>query len=256
MIGLSQNDLSGYKAEKENRFVLEDGSNKDFVYVIHFGKDENVETEIVAGNNCTLNMHVFCEGTVSHNINVKIGENSSVKISFAVLCGKSVKTNLEVDFNGENSEFDCPVILMPFQDEKIEFQSVINHNVSRCKSNQIVRAVVDKNGVSDFYGLVKVAPNAQKTESGQVNNNILLSENARALSKPQLEINADDVKCSHGSTTGMLDKNAIFYMRSRGISEKEAQNLMLQAFINEVTDSLNNPKYEQFLKEKIAVKLS
>jgi Fe-S cluster assembly protein SufD len=257
-ISLTKHDVS-----RKNYLHLASNSHSDFVYVVLYDNNnvvaQNIDTEIAVDDNSTLDMHIFCGATENadtrHNINIKIGKNSEVKLSVAVLAGKSVDTKINVDFNGENSSLSLPIILMPSQDEKFDFKTVVNHNVGHCISNQVVRAVVDKNGVSDFYGLVKVLPNAQKTETNQVNNNILLSDDARALSKPQLEIYADDVKCSHGSTTGMLDKDALFYMQSRGISEKTAQKLLLEAFINEITDSLDAEDYKNYLREQIAIKL-
>jgi Fe-S cluster assembly protein SufD len=100
-----------------------------------------------------------------------------------------------------------------------------------------------------------VAQDAQKTQSDQVNNNILLSETAKIESKPQLEIYADDVKCSHGSTTGMLDSEAIFYMRSRGISEKAAQGLLIQAFTQEIVNEIDAENYGEVLNSLITQKL-
>ena len=232
-------------------------------YIILFGNDDeivqNIDTEIVIGNNSKLSFYVCCAGTsastVNHKISFKIGSDTTVMFSNAAIAGKSVATYLTVDFLGLNSAFESPAILMPWQDESFKFESVINHNVPRCTSQQTVRTVVDGNGVSDFYGLIKVAQNSQKSETEQVNNNILLSADAHAFSKPQLEIYADDVKCSHGSTTGMLDKEALFYMRSRGISETTAQNLLIEAFIQEIVDKVAPADYKAYLEELIALKL-
>ncbi len=258
-------NLTTHNVSRNNSLHLANNSHSQFAYIMLYGDDnnvinQNVDTEIVVGDDSSLELNVFCAGTenadTTHNVNVKIGKNSDVKMSFAVLAGKSFKTKINVDFNGENSSLSLPVILMPSKDESFDFQTIVNHNVGCCNSKQIVRSVVADNGVSDFYGLVKVAQNAQKTETEQVNNNILLSDESRALSKPQLEIYADDVKCSHGSTTGMLDKEALFYMRSRGISEKTAQNLLLDAFVGEIADSIEAEDYRNYLKGQIAVKLS
>ncbi|MBR4440768.1 MAG: SufD family Fe-S cluster assembly protein [Bacteroidales bacterium] len=255
--------LTAQSISRKNSLILGDNSDSEFIYIILFGNDDDItqdiDTKIVIGNNSKLSLYVFCAGTsgsaVNHNISFKIGSDTNVMFSNAVITGKSINTNLNVDINGENSTFDSPAILMPWQGESFGFKSVINHNVPRSTSRQIVRAVVDGNGVSDFYGLIKVAQDSQKTETFQVNNNILLSENAHALSKPQLEIYADDVKCSHGSTTGMLDKEALFYMRSRGISEPTAQNLLIEAFIQEIVDKIEPQDYKHYVEEQIAEKL-
>ncbi|MBQ5540609.1 MAG: SufD family Fe-S cluster assembly protein [Bacteroidales bacterium] len=249
---------------RKNSLKIGDNCQGNFAYMILFGNEneitQNIETEIVVGNNSKLKMDVFCAGTpqsvVNHSIKLSIGRDSEVTLSNSIIAGKSNNYKLNVDFLGENSVVNLPTILMPGDDEKIELQSVINHNVPRCSSKQTVRSVVSGNGVSDFYGLIKVAKDAQKTQAEQVNNNILLSENARALSKPQLEIYADDVKCSHGSTTGMLDKEALFYMRSRGISLETAQNLMIKAFINEVAGQIESEDFRRYLDYQTSVKLA
>ena len=256
--------LTANSVNRKNSLRLGDNTESEFIYIILFGNDDeivqNIDTEIVIGNNSKLSFYVCCAGTsastVNHKISFKIGSDTTVMFSNAAIAGKSVATNLTVDFLGQNSAFESPAILMPWQDESFKFESVINHNVPRCTSQQTVRTVVDGNGVSDFYGLIKVAQDSQKSETEQVNNNILLSADAHAFSKPQLEIYADDVKCSHGSTTGMLDKEALFYMRSRGISETTAQNLLIEAFIQEIVDKVAPADYKAYLEELIALKLN
>ncbi len=256
--------LTTRDVDRKNTLTLGNDSHSLLSYAILYGGansviTQNIATDITIGDDSTLELNIFCGGTenatTNHDITVKIGRNSSVKFSYVVLAGKSVNTKVNVDFLGENSTFDFPSILMPYSDEKFELQTVVNHNVGHCKSNQVIRSVVNGTGISDFYGLVKVAPDAQKSETDQVDNNILLSEDSRALSKPQLEIYADDVKCSHGSTTGMLDKDALFYMRSRGISEQTAQNLLLQAFVDEIVDKIDSEDYKNYLRGQLAVKM-
>ena len=248
---------------RKNSLKIGDDTEGKFAYIILFGNNDDItqtiDTEIIIGNNSTLKMDVLCAVTsnsvVNHNIKLSIGKNSTVTFSNSILAGKSNDYSLEVNFLGEDSYLNLPTILMAGDNEKINLKSVINHNVPRCSSKQIVRSVVNGNGVSDFYGLIKVAQDAQKTQAEQVNNNILLCENSRALSKPQLEIYADDVKCSHGSTTGMLDKDAVFYMRSRGISLATAQNLMIKAFIDEVSGQIESEDFRRYLDYQTEVKL-
>lgn len=196
------------------------------------------------------------QDTIKYDINVDVEDYSDVTISVASITGKKVDVNINVNILGEHSTVNLPGLLLPAKDESFTYHSNVVHTVGNSKTTQKVRTVASDNGYGDFFGIIKVNPDAQKTETEQVNNNILLSTDARIESKPQLEIYADDVKCSHGSTTGMLDQEAIFYMRSRGISEKTAQNLLLQSFIDEIVDNVTADKdYTNLLKDCIAEKL-
>ena len=106
-----------------------------------------------------------------------------------------------------------------------------NHNVPDCRSNSYIKGVAGGTAVGEFCGLVYVAPDAQRTDAQQQNRNILLSETARITTQPQLEIYADDVKCSHGATVGQMDSEAILYMRQRGLSEQQARRLQMEGFV-------------------------
>ena len=107
-----------------------------------------------------------------------------------------------------------------------------------CTSNQLFKGILDDDATGSFNGKIHVSKDAQKTQAYQKNNNILLSPAARMNTKPHLEIYADDVKCSHGATIGQLDREAMFYLRSRGIGEKEARHLLMYAFANEIVSKI------------------
>ena len=223
------------------------------------GKQHSVTMDVVAESGSSLELHLFNKmdyaGVAKFDINVSVQDNCNVTISVVSLDGHQVDTNINVNILGENSTVNLPGLLLPTDGENLTYHSTVIHQAGRSTTTQKVRTVADGNGFGDFFGIIKVQPDAQKSVTEQVNNNILLSTDARIESKPQLEIYADDVKCSHGSTTGMLDQDAIFYMRSRGISEKTAQNLLLQSFIDEVIDNIcEEPQYKEFLKKEIANK--
>lgn len=223
------------------------------------GKQHTVKIDAVAESDSTLELHLFNKmdyaGVAKFDIDVTVHDNCNVTISVVSLDGHQVDTNINVNILGENSTVNLPGLLLPTESENLTYHSTVIHQAGRSTTTQKVRTVADGNGFGDFFGIIKVQPDAQKSVTEQVNNNILLSTDARIESKPQLEIYADDVKCSHGSTTGMLDQDAIFYMRSRGISEKTAQNLLLQSFIDEVIDNIcEEPQYKEFLKKEIANK--
>jgi Fe-S cluster assembly protein SufD len=122
-------------------------------------------------------------------------------------------------------------------------------------SNQLYKGILDNTAVGAFTGRIHVWPDAQKTMAYQKNNNILLSDTASMYSKPQLEIYADDVKCSHGATVGQIDQDALFYLRSRGIPEKESRLLMLYAFAHEVVSAIKVPALKDRIDELIDKRL-
>ena len=224
------------------------------------GVNHSVKINAIAEHHSELELHICNvvndQDTINYDIDVTAEQDSNVTISVVSATGKKVDVNINVNITGENATVNLPGLLLPSKDESFTYHSTVVHKVGHSTTTQKVRTVADSNGYGDFFGIIKVNPDAQKSVTEQVNNNILLSEDARIESKPQLEIYADDVKCAHGSTTGMLDKEAIFYMRSRGISEKTAQNLLLQAFIDEVADTISTEKdYNDYIKEVVANKL-
>ncbi|MCR5455301.1 MAG: SufD family Fe-S cluster assembly protein [Bacteroidales bacterium] len=223
-------------------------------------QNHSVKLSVTAQSHSTLELHI-CNiidhnSSIRYDIDVAVEDNCNVTLSVISIAGNNVDVNINVNITGENSTVNLPGLMLPSQDESFTYHSHVTHAVGLSNTTQKVRTVADLNGYGDFFGIIKVNPDAQKSITEQVNNNILLSEDARIESKPQLEIYADDVKCAHGSTTGMLDQDAIFYMRSRGISEKTAQNLLLQAFIDEVVDSIStDAEYIDYVKGLISHKL-
>ncbi len=131
----------------------------------------------------------------------------------------------------------------------------MHHTEPNCESHQDYKGIFDEKATGVFNGKIIVNKEAQKTNAFQSNNNILLSDKATINSKPQLEIFADDVKCSHGCTIGQLDDNALFYMKSRGIGEKEAKALLMYAFANNVLSSVKIPQLKTRINKLIANKL-
>jgi Fe-S cluster assembly protein SufD len=122
-----------------------------------------------------------------------------------------------------------------------------------CNSNEIYKGVLTENSVGVFNGKIFVQPDAQKTNAFQQNNNLLLGDKSTINSKPQLEIFADDVKCSHGSTVGQLSKEAMFYLQSRGIGEQKAKAMLVKAFVFDVTEKIKIPALEDFINQLITL---
>ena len=153
--------------------------------------------------------------------------------------------------NGKNCHSELNGVFAPIEKQHFDNHTTINHFVADCKSFENYKGVIKESGVGVFNGKVIVHQDAQKIEAFQKNNNILLDDESKIYSKPELEIYADDVRCSHGSTTGRFDEEALFYLRSRGISVKKSLELMTLGFINEVIEKSNDSAYKEYLLKRL-----
>lgn len=218
----------------------------------------NVATEVVVGANSQLtidkiqleNESSFCIATEQ----VKQGKDSTFTINTITLDGGLVRNNLNILVEGQNAATNLSGAYILRGKQHVDNHTMVDHKVAHCISNELYKGVMDENSTAVFNGKVFVRKDAQKINAFQSNGNVLLSDNATINSKPELEIYADDVKCSHGSTTGQLDEEAVFYLRARGISEKSARALMVSAFIGEVLEKIENESIRQFVDQKLLEK--
>ncbi|SHI41895.1 Fe-S cluster assembly protein SufD [Algibacter luteus] len=169
--------------------------------------------------------------------------------------GKLTRNNLNFYQEGERIDSTLKGITIIGDKQHVDHNTLVHHIEPNCESHQDYKGIFDDNSTGVFNGKVVVEKEAQKTNAFQANNNILISDKASINTKPQLEIFADDVKCSHGCTIGQLDESAMFYMRSRGIPEKEAKALLMFAFSNNVLESVKIPEIKQRITKIIAKKL-
>ncbi len=170
--------------------------------------------------------------------------------STALTCGNT-RNEFVIDLLGEHCETLLAGMAIGSRKMHIDNDSAINHRAPRCHSNQLFKYVLDEEASGAFEGSILVTPQAQFTEAYQSNRNILASTSARMHCKPQLEIYNDDVKCSHGATTGQLDNDALFYMRTRGIPESEARTMLMQAFMIDVVDTVHIPGLQERLRHLV-----
>ncbi len=206
-------------------------------------------TQLLLEENTTKQL-VFLSGDETADIVIEQKANSVLDIFVLNLNGKA-QVNLAITQNGEGAETNLYGITIGKEEEQSRLHSCINHNVPHGKSNQLYKCVLGDKAQSTFVGELRVLPKAQKVEAYQTNRNILLSETAKMTTKPQLEIYADDVRCSHGATTGQLDESALFYMQQRGISKEAARMLLLNAFVVDVLAALEDEE----LKEKLLAQI-
>ncbi|MBR6251562.1 MAG: Fe-S cluster assembly protein SufD [Bacteroidales bacterium] len=171
----------------------------------------------------------------THTI-VDMQKSARLNISTINIRAAQVRNNLRINYLGENAESQISGLYIAADDNRIDNFTIVRHAVGHCTCEQLYKGVLSGKAVTAFSGLIVVEPDAQKTLANQVNRSMLLSKDARAYAKPQLEIYADDVRCNHGSTTGQIDKDQLFYMQARGISEEEARQMLVAAFVCEIAE--------------------
>jgi Fe-S cluster assembly protein SufD len=171
---------------------------------------------------------------------VTLGANAHFN-TFGMTSGSNVsRYQATIAFAGEGSRVETNGVNLLNGRQHADTTLFLDHAVPNCASREIFRSVVDDRGHSVFQGRIIVRPDAQKTDAKMMTRALLLSDEAEADNKPELEIFADDVTCGHGATTGALDESLLFYLRARGLSEKEAQALLIQAFVGEAIESIAN----------------
>ena len=226
--------------------VMEEGAEAKLLFCDHAADDSLFLTtqvvEAFVGENAHLQMYCM-EETHSRNrrvsnVYVEQQRNSSVNHSVITLHNGVTRNMLNLTLNGEGATCSCNGCMIADKTQHVDNNTLIVHNAEHCTSKELYKYVLDEQSVGAFAGRVLVKQGAQKTESEMRNQNLCTTKEARMFTQPMLEIYADDVKCSHGSTVGQLNDAALFYMQQRGIGLKEAKLLLQTAFINEVIDEI------------------
>ena len=213
------------------------------VVEIHAGKGSHIEYYEVE--------ETGAETTRINCIHVQQEAESAVLLDVFAVENGTTRTNFYADLKGEGASFDLDGMCILDGDQIADYYSYINHAVGHCHSDQLIKYVVNDRALGSFAGRIYVAQDAQKTLAYQTNRNLLLSDTARMYSKPFLEIYADDVKCSHGMTTGQLDDDALFYLRQRGIPYAEARLMQTIAFMSDVLDTIRLPELRERLSNVV-----
>jgi len=240
---LSPEDLF---VQHRNLVILEEDSSARIVVCDHSLSPHNfltnAVTEIYVGKNSHLEFYkVQNEHNESRQLSssfVQQEEHSQVTFNTVSLHGGVIRNNIYTKLNGEHAENKTQGLFIADKEQHIDNFTFIDHAVPNCVSHQNFKGILDEQASGAFTGRILVQEDAQKTEAYQTNNNICMTDEARMHSKPQLEIYADDVKCSHGATVGQLDESALFYLQSRGIPCREARLLLMSAFGSEILKSV------------------
>lgn len=219
----------------------------------------NSVTEIFAGNNATVDYYKLQNdnhhASLIDNTYIDQKRGSEVSVHTFAFGGKLIRNNLNFFQNGERCNSILKGITIIEGEQHVDHSTLVNHIEPNCESHQDYKGIFAYKSTGVFNGKIIVEKEAQKTDAFQQNNNIIMDDTASVNTKPQLEIFADDVKCSHGCTVGQLDEEALFYLQSRGIAKKEARALLMYAFAGNVLSSVKIPELKRRVTKLIAKKL-
>lgn len=228
--------------------IIMGANSKADILVCDHASDRNTKflstqvTEVYVGEGATLNYYEFEETHLGTSrvagLWIDQAADSHVVADNITLHNGITRNTTRVYLSGSGASADVSGLAIADSNEHVDNNTLIEHRVSDCRSDELFKYVLDDHAVGAFAGLILVKEGAQRTVSQETNRNLLATTDARMYTQPMLEIYADDVKCSHGSTVGQLDENALFYMRQRGIPLREARLLLMFAFVSDVVDKI------------------
>jgi Fe-S cluster assembly protein SufD len=246
-----------------NLFVVEKNATAQVIICDHTLSPHlfltNSVTEAYSGENSDLDIlrlqnehNNSCQVT---NTWISQEQHSRCQHGTITLHGGMIRNNLHVKMLGEGADIRALGLFLIDKSQHMDTFTVIEHAFPHCTSDQHYKGVLDDTSTGAFNGKIHVYPDAQKTEAYQANNNILLTDTARMHTKPQLEIYADDVKCSHGATVGQLDEDALFYLQSRGIPRDESRLMLMDAFADDVISRIKQPALQERITDLVSKRL-
>ena len=246
LLNITDSDHADSISNPRNLIIVENDSQVRFIETHnHTGEGSyftNMVSEIILGESTVVdNIVIQDESTNAYHIvnkEVHQGKNSTFTSVHVDLGGALVRNNLNIRLKGEHGESHLFGFYLGRGTQHIDGHTVIDHMVPNCNSNELFKGILDDKARGVFNGKVYVRKDAQKTNAFQENKTLILTDDATMNAKPQLEIFADDVKCSHGATVGQLDEDALFYLRSRGINKEKANAILQYAFANDIFNQI------------------
>jgi Fe-S cluster assembly protein SufD len=262
IINITDSDANIF-SQQHNLFVFGENSVAEIIEY-NIGTSDvsilaNNLSEIVIKRNAQVDfVCVHDNGPLSRHISSDYSRQysgSSFNHSNIVLGGGLIRRNTEAHLIEKHCNSNLYGLVVADDEQHVDNYTFINHAVPECQSNELYKSILNDKAINVFNGRIQVCPDAQKTVAFQSNKNVLLNSGAKIYTKPQLEIYADDVKCSHGATVGQLNEDALFYMQSRGISKSTAQLLLMSGFANEILDKIKNPDFNKFILQRVERKI-
>ena len=257
-------DLNNNLLNSKNKITVGKDSELHIIeYNINQSKNKfinNITENVLLNENSILKI-ITLQSNQSDGFFYKFSENkmqSNSNYSAYIFSSglKFNKTDMQFNLEGENSDCNIRSALFIDKNHHQEIKTKINHMVPNCKSFQKIKSVVETEGKGVYQGKIYVKDIAQKTNAYQLSKALLLNEESEFNSKPELEIYADDVKCSHGSTSGSVDDDSIHYLMTRGLNKKEAIQLLINGFLNEITGEIKSDKIRKFVENKIELQIN
>ncbi len=248
-----------------NLFIVEEGASLELIETwISSGKNEyfnNVVSELFVKESAILNHYRFQEEDIEtarqvNFLQVSQQKNTLINNFTVTTGGKLVRNDLQYRLDDINCESHMFGLYIGSGSQHIDNHTLVDHAMPQCFSNEFYKGIMAGQSAGVFNGKIIVRKDAQKTNAYQSNKNILLSDEARINTKPQLEIFANDVKCSHGATTGQLDEEALFYLRSRGIGAAEAKVMLTTAFATDVLENIKSEEIKNYARAVVEGKLN
>ncbi len=224
-------------------------TNKNFINIFY---NFNLEKDSILKN---YKIDKFRNDNLTYSFNNIEQGNNSVSETFILSAGSDyLKNEINCNLNGEYSSAFINGVFSLKENQQHEIRTTINHLVENTKSYQLIKSVLGKNSKSAYQGRIFVNSKAQKTDGYQLSKAILLDKTSEFNAKPELEIYADDVKCSHGSASGSLDENSIFYLMSRGLNYQQSKELLINGFLLDVVEKITDPEIKNLIKNIIGLK--
>ncbi len=245
LVDIMRSDVD-FMANSRNLIIIDEGAKAQFLECAHTADGvqflSNRVTEVFVGENATFDYYSL-ENTHNKTTNIaslylRQAASSNVLVNEIVLHNGLTRNDVQIDLQGEYCQTMLCGMAIGDKAEHIDNATLLVHAKPHCQSRELYKYVLDDSSVGAFSGKILVAKNAQKTEAMLTNRNLCVTPTAKMKTKPQLEIYADDVKCSHGATIGQLDETALFYMRTRGLSEADAKLLLMYAFMADVIENI------------------
>ena len=260
ILHLMQTSEGSLAANTRNLFLVEENAQVRFFESRYTLGDQeslcNQVSEVEVGKHAHVEWYVLQEdqagGNQINHTQVNQAKQSVFKSYVFSMGGGLTRNTLNITLQDEHCEAYMYGLYLLSGKQHVDNHTLVDHAMPNCYSNELYKGVMMDQSTGVFNGKIMVRKDAQKTNAFQSNRNLLLSEEASINTKPQLEIFADDVKCSHGATTGMSDKEALFYVRSRGMTQKAASALLTEAFANEVLENANLEPLTDYLRDKIS----
>ncbi len=231
-------------SEIESRMIIKAGENSKVTFL--YCDDTLPKTDVKVNNTIDIQLMPYSQVAfykmenvnnateITSKLTFDLLDNACLTTFFITLNGGKLKNNICVNFNGNHADGDINGLYLMDRQQSIETNVSIYHNTNSCRSTQLFKGILDDEAKANFLGHILIKHNAKNNDAHQTNNNILLTDKAKVNTRPFLEIYNDDVQCSHGATTGQLDENALYYLRTRGIGYKTAKMLLMNAFCQSI----------------------